>query len=179
MIWEADIPWADRLDLFFTIYDDMPCYAHLMYAQSRYLDFGPSDRERWWSEVRVRLGSPDLALKQPIQYALWCDFFEDSKTVDEAWAELTRPDASHAILKAVLPMSGPVPYALKAPVYERLLSDSNWHGAIFESLLRSAFDVQGKIDKRAARHVLSKLTLPAGHAHVAELRTRLRWWCIV
>lgn len=86
---------------------------------------------------------------------------------------LTVPDAAPALLRAVLPISGPVPYALKAPLYERLIADVAWHGAIFESLFGSAFDVFGNLNKNAARRLLARLQLPAGLAHVEALRAKL------
>ena len=165
--------WPERIALLFAVYDDMPAYGHLMYARDRYSEFAPEDRERWWSAVRARLAGSDAALRQPLQYSLWCDFFEDPDTVEEAWGAVTRPDAAAALLRAVLPVSGPVPYELKSPVYERLLGDPAWHEAIFESLLGSAFDVYGDVDKEAARRTLSRLQFTAGLAHVDDLRAKL------
>jgi hypothetical protein len=173
-IWDEGLGgWPERIALCFAVYDDMPAYGHLMYATHRYPEFGPEDREGWWSAVRARLTGPDAALRRPLQYALWCDFFEDPDTVEEAWAALAGPGAAPALLRAVLPVSGPVPYALKGLVYERLLGHAAWHEAIFESLLRSAFDVYGDVDKEAARHTLSRLQLPAGLAYVEDLRVKL------
>jgi len=66
-----------------------------------------------------------------------------------------------------------VPYGLKASLYERLLPDLQWHVAIFTSLLGSAVDVFGKVDKKEARRVLSQLRLPADFEGIHELRSKL------
>jgi hypothetical protein len=57
----------------------------------------------------------------------------------------------------LLEYAGPVPFDLKAPLYNRLIKDKANHPAIFKSLLYSAQDVYGKIDKPRAQALLKKL----------------------
>ena len=108
-----------------------------------------------------------------MQYALWCGYFEDSAVVKEAWDALTGSDTPSAALRAVLRASGPVPYELKAALYERLLPDPAWHEAIGESLLWSTVDTFGQVERAAARRVLQQLRLPPDLPGLQELRTRL------
>jgi len=137
-IWWEPEPWREKIALLFALYDEMPSYGHLMYAEHHYREFGAEDRAAWWQAVRARLGSEDAALRQPLQYALWCGFFEDAELVGKAWAALTGPDAAPAVLQAALRASGPVPWPLKAALYERLLpsgpgtprSGRAWCGAL-------------------------------------------------
>lgn len=173
LIWKTPGPWQERIALCFAIYDDMPAYAHLMYAVDRYRDFSPEDQRRWWDEVRTRLNSPDAAIRQPLEYALAVDFFEDTGRVNEAWEALTRAEASPALLRAVLRASGPAPWPLKAALYEQLLSDPPSHQTILESLYWSTSDVNAKFDKAAVRQILSRLQLPPGLAYERDLRKRL------
>jgi hypothetical protein len=174
-IWDTENPWVERVALFFSVYDTMPSYGHLMYTTSRYREFDPDARKLWWGEVRVRLIGPDLALKQPLAYSLWCDYFEDARTVEEAWSELTRPDAPPALLRVVLRNSDPVPFVLKQHLYERLIAEPAWHDSIFESLLGSAFDVYGQIEIPAARVILDRLRLRGDHPNLDLLRGKLGW----
>lgn len=171
--WSGPEPWHEKLALFFSLYDDMPCYGHLMYARHHYSELGAADRADWWKEVRARLANQDAAVRQPLQYALWCDWFEDPETVEETWAALTGQDAPPAVLQAALRASGPVPYELKAELYERLLPDPAWHQAIAESLHWSTVDVYGQIDKVAARRVLARLEPSPRGLDREELRRRL------
>ncbi|MFN0007131.1 MAG: hypothetical protein ACKVXR_04420 [Planctomycetota bacterium] len=173
MIWDTESPWVDRVTLFFSIYDVMPSYGHLIYAKMKYGEFDADARAQWWSEIRERLVGPDLALRQPIAYSLWCNFFEDDRAVEESWAELTANDAPRALLRVVLANSGPVPFGLKQCLYDRLLPDPAWHASIFESLVRSAFDVYGQIEIAAARSLLDRLELPQDQPNLDLLRRKL------
>jgi hypothetical protein len=172
-LWDGPAAWSEKLSQFFEIYDEMPSYAHLMYVQQRFGDFDPEARRVWWSEVRARLNCADSALREPLLYSLWCDFFEDDVLVTEAWAALTGPDATEKSLRAILPISGPVPFDLKQEIYRRLIDDAAWHLPIFESLLGSAFDVSGKIDQDSARLILRELRLPSDLAGLDRLRAQL------
>jgi hypothetical protein len=173
LIWGGDCTWREKIALFFEIYDDMPGYGHLMYVTHHYRDFSMTDRQAWWALVRERLASGDLALDQPLAYSLWCDFFEDAGTVAEAWAEVASEAAPERVLRAALRASGPVPYPLKRRVYDRLLPDPAWHGAIFESLLYSAFDYFGQIEPADACVLLTSLQLAADTEHLSMLREKI------
>ncbi len=176
LIWAPDQSFHHRIELFFAVYDDMPAYGHLMYSVHHYPYFDASDRSFWWGHVRTRLVSPDPAIRQPLLYCLWCDYFEDPDTVAEAWRAVTAlPHRSRDLLKAVLPVSGPVPYPIKRSLYRELLRDAEFHEAIFRSIQRSVFDVYGNVDARHALRLLSRLSLPASDelaALTAQLRAR-------
>ncbi len=95
-------------------------------------------------------------------------------TVDEAWTELALPDElSEEGLERLLDISGPVPFGLKEPFYDRLLSNKRWHQAIFVGLVRSAFDYYGDLDIAAARRILARLDVPEDAIGMEELRARL------
>ena len=172
-LWDGADSWSDKVSLFFKVYDEMPAYAHLMYVPSRFHDFDSEARRAWWREVLARLDGIDSPVRGPLLYSLWCDFFEDDVLVSEAWAALTGADATENSLRAILPISGPVPYNLKEELYRRLMEDASWHVPIFESLLGSAFDVLGKIDRDSARRVLRELQLPSDLAGLDDLRAKL------
>jgi hypothetical protein len=124
------------------------------------------------SAWRSRPSSDRLA--DPIAYSLWCDYFEDPASVEEAWTAVAAPGAVSARgLQRVLNVSGPVPYDLKVPIYERLVGSTHWHPFIFRSLLYSAFDVYGQIDARAARKLLDKLSLSKTTEGLNELREKV------
>ena len=173
LIWDGDWPWRDKLRLFFEIYDDMPAYGHLMYVPHHYSHFSQADNQEWWAGVRARLASGDPALAQPLAYSLWCDFFEHPDRVEQAWSELSGESVPEPALRIVLLSSGPVPYPLKRRVYDRLIADPGWHGAIFQSLLNSAFDVFGQIDARDACELLTRLRPGPDTEQLATLRDKL------
>lgn len=87
-IWQGDETWSQKLDLFLRIYQQMPCYGNLLYLKDWYREFSPEDRQKYLLHAKEVLGRGDLALANPIAYSLWCDFFEDSETVAEAWNTL-------------------------------------------------------------------------------------------
>jgi hypothetical protein len=101
-------------------------------------------------------------------------YFENPETVKEAWQEIARPELlSERGLERVLDVSGPV----RSPVRRRSMSGSlrtsAGHPFIFRSLLHSAFDVYGDLDKKAARRLLAQLSLSRETAGLDELKQKL------
>jgi hypothetical protein len=68
--------------------------------------------------------------------------------------------ATPALIKTILPHSGPVPYSLKRYLYRELVLDPSYHQAIFESLVGSFLDAYGSIENHDAIDILSRLELP-------------------
>lgn len=149
------------VSLYADVYRAMPLYGFIfdLFIKRSYEDFGPDARAMFWSFSREMLSSPGDALADPVAYSMWCDFFEDPSRVDEAWRMLVTEDSSPRMLRRILDASGPVPFRLKQPLYDRLISDDSWHDSIFQSLLFSSGDVYGDFDREAAARVFSKLTL--------------------
>ena len=173
-VWESELPHSRKLDLVLKLYDEMPCYSYLSSLSMWFSDLGSNVRARFWKWVRSKLSSDDPAFPPPVAYSLWCDFFENSKTVEEAWSEVARTDLPDSALQLVLIHSGPVPFPLKRALYQRLLPQERWHYYIFRSLLHSEFDVNGDIDHEEAGRVLSRLGIPADTEHLDKLRAKLR-----
>ena len=174
-VWEEGAAaWSERVALVFALYRDMPCYATLMYTRHYFREWDDAARRLFWHEYRALLSDDDDRLADPVAYSLWCDYFEDPATVGEAWRELAAPGALTDVgLRRLLEVSGPVPYALKVPLYERLLAESRWHPHIFTSLMYSAFDVSGQVDAKAAERLLHKLRLPDDTEGLQGLRHKL------
>lgn len=171
-IWDASMAEHGKVSLFFDVYDDLPSYGMLMYAAYAYREMSPLGRSQWWEEVRKRFIGEKAALRNPLLYALWCDYFENQDTVQEAWLELTNP-RQEGLLRVVLPISGPVPWGLKQSIYEETADEPSMRQFVFEALVRSAFDVFGKLDATAARKILAKLEIPEKTMGFLELTTKL------
>ena len=176
----ADLTWHDhersereRLALAMALYRDLPSYAVLMYGTRAYRAFAVETRTAFWAAYRALLADPDDRLADPIAYSLWCDYFEDPTTVHDAWRGLEPGTLPPRGLERLLDVAGPVPWALKAPVYQRLLADPAWHPAIFRSLLYSRCDGYGQIDPPQALRLLNRLRLPRETEGLAELRAGL------
>lgn len=172
-IWYSDVPASEKIRLFFEIYDEIPSYGLSMYSTHCYRDFSLAEKALWWAGVRKRLGSGDPALRNPLEYSLWCDYFENSETVEEAWQALTSDASDEQMLRCVIKASGPVPYELKRALYEQLAERVEWRQAIFEALLYSAYDYFGQIDATHARHLLARLEIPVGTPGFIELESKL------
>jgi hypothetical protein len=172
---KTDEPWPDRLELFFQLYRKMPSYGLLMYIKvEHFFEWNANARELFWNEYRQLLSAEHDELADPVGYSLWADYFEDPRTVEEAWRQLARSaDLSERGLERLLTLSGPVPFGLKAKLYDEVLPHRRWHPFIFRSLLGSAFDYFGQIDHEAARRVLEGLALPESTEGLRELRAVL------
>lgn len=173
-LWGLDASLTDKITLLFEVYDEMPAYTLLMYVPHHFHDWPSDARALFWAGVRARLGGSDQALARPLAYSLWCDWFEHGDFTAEAWEALTGPEVPAAALQNVLIASGPVPWRLKTELYRRLVGDAGWHYHIFRSLLNSAFDVYGQIDRNEAVTWLDRLLIPESTAHLPDLIARLR-----
>ena len=90
LIWDkSEEPWLARLELAFELYRQMPCYATLMYMPHK--EWDDEAKGRFWDEYRSLLSDDDDRLADPVAYSLWCDYFEDPDTVEEAWLALASP----------------------------------------------------------------------------------------
>src|ERR1019366_4850192 len=88
-IWDLSETEADKLDLAIQAYTEMPCYGHAMYFAMNYRELSAPLRERFWAWVRATLSGEDDALANPLEYMLWCDFFEaDRDRATDAWDHL-------------------------------------------------------------------------------------------
>jgi len=143
------------------IYRAMPLYDFIfdLFMKRPYEEMESDARMMFWAFSRDRVSSPDDALADPVAYSMWCDFFEDSARLKEAWQMLVTEESSPLMLRRILDACGPVPFRLKQPLYDRLITDESWHDSIFQSLLFSHTDVYGDFDREAAACIYSKLTL--------------------
>jgi len=74
----------------------------------------------------------------------------------------------------LLELAGPVPFDLKETQYNSLLVDKTSHEFILNSLLYSAYDVYGKIDKKKALNLLAKLKVDTGTENYRSLKEKLK-----
>ncbi|MEU5884793.1 hypothetical protein [Spirillospora sp. NPDC047279] len=148
----------------------------------------PEADEMFWICCRRRLEAPEPC--EPVQYRLWVDWFEHDDTVERAFAEVLGNDVSwlrghdrrgrvtqdprFRRADRVLRVTGPVPWALKLPVYQAARTSRELHPAIFQGLLTSYHDVYGKLEPAPALAVLEGLDLPPDTEHLGRLRTVLR-----
>jgi hypothetical protein len=176
LVWvRGEASARERVALAFALYREMPCYATLMYTTGYFATWDDDARRLFWSEYRTLVSDADDRLAEPVAYSLWSDYFEDATTVTEAWREMAQPDRlSDRGLARVLDAAGPVPFALKSPLYDRLAQSKRWHLAIFRSLLHSAFDAYGDIDRAAAARLLARLSVPASSRGFEALEKQLR-----
>jgi hypothetical protein len=170
IVTESTLSPVEQTHILLDVYEDMPFYALLMYVKWGYSTLSPPQKEIFWGRIVTILLKDTKAFTNTLMYALWVDFFEDGKTVHEAWAALTNPPPSDQVLENILIHAGPVPFSLKLPVYQSLIQHTQWHYPIFHSLLHSAFDAYGSIDKQAALRIFENLQIQ----ETTEHRTRLQ-----
>lgn len=178
-LWDANLPIAPKLEVTASLFEEMPSYSFFTFLCTHYEEFAEEDLKKFWSWIRKLLTSEDRAYLNAAGYSLWCDFFEDGRRVERAWMEVTQEGLPSSAIRCVLEHSGPVPYPMKKDLYARLIADQAWHLPIFRSLLHSAHDVFGQIDKKDARKVLAQLDLPSDTQYLRELRSKIHpWWAV-
>ncbi|MEU9415775.1 hypothetical protein [Streptomyces sp. NPDC048272] len=142
---------------------------------------GPLPADELWDGYRRRLEADRDA--EAVTYSLWVDWFEDRTTVATAFAEVLGNDVDRVVAEGsagllrragrVLAGSGPVPWSVKATVYEKVVQEPALHGSLFKGLLGGYHDVYGDLEPKAAQALLARLRLPATTPHLAELRSVL------
>ena len=173
IIWDETGDTLAKLELAFRFYEAMPCFGYLMYFSMNYSKFSRESKDYFWSQYKKYLSGDDT-LAAPVAYSLWCDFFEDPGTVQEAWDNLTSDFSNAALFRRVLVASGPVPFPLKENLYQKLLPQEMWHPAIFRSLLHSQFDVYGSMDQKSGLAILKQLKLPGDTKNLSLLKDALQ-----
>lgn len=173
IVWDSNIPNREKIDLSFSIYDDIPEYGLMQSIAYHFQQFSHSDRIYVLDKIKKRLEENNPILARPIAYALAVDFFEYNLTVEEVWTTLTSGDVSSTVIQTILNNSGPVPWNLKLRLYGQLLSNDQWHPYILRSLRVSTFELLGDIDPRSALQVLHQLKLTENTSDITEIEQKL------
>lgn len=172
-VWNSQLAESDKLQLILEFYEEMPCYAYLMYIKGENNNFSETEKQNWWQWVRHILQSDKLALRNPLAYVLLVDFLEDPRTVEESWNALLNPIPSEQAIQIILEESVAVPFTWKQNLYNQLISDPIWHYYIFRSLIGSYYGVYGDINTQEAKRILRKLKLEKDTKGLAKLKTDL------
>jgi len=173
--WEQ-LSATQRFDRLFEVIQLWPNYTTTRHLFSAYLfDEGINQnvKQHLWQGILKFLASTKESLREPVEYVLWVDFFEDQSTCEEAWHGLMNLSKNKEVTNRLLINAGPVPYIMKKPIYQLLLSDKTRHSVIAESLARSLEDVYGDIDHKDARLLLKQLKLLKFNKYVKFLSANL------
>ena len=154
--YDGDESLAERLAVAAELYLRMPCYANLMYW--RYSEFDEPTQARMWDAYREYLGDSRDAVSGPVEYSLWVDYFEDVTTVERAWREVAGPqEPRRPRLERVVRASGPVPWSLKAALYEDLAREGAWDEPLLGGLYGSCIDIYGSLERLPALSLFRRL----------------------
>lgn len=176
-VWYSTMTNTAKISLGFQLYETFPSYYHFLtpfyhgIRNKKIID--PNDKEIIWTQFMKYLASENF-YADPVGYVLWVEFFEDETTVRETWQGLINNCADKKSLLRLLEQAGPVPFDLKETLYNSLLVDKTTHEIIFNSLLYSAYDVYGKIEKKGALNILSKLKIDTGTENYRLLKEKLK-----
>ena len=173
LIWESELTGKEKIRLLFEMYREIPTHSLIFNVYINWVDYTSDMKQEVWKKFRKILAGDDDLLAKPVEYYLWCGFFEDPARVLEAWEALVTEDAKPKLLERVLINSGPVPFSSKFQLYKKLISNPKWHHYIYQSVLHSVFDCYGKISEIEARSVLVKLDLPGDTENYDKLARRL------
>lgn len=173
LIWDESngLTNLQKVQLLFSIYEDLPCYTLLSHNWSRYQQFDGATQERYWFEVRRMLLQGKLAWSGPLEYHLAIDWFELCDNCQAIWNRLTH-NPNSALLASMLNSSATAAWYLKAPIYAQLIADPHWHAAIYQSLDASYYALYGQIDKHEALVLLQRLVVD--ESRQTELATLIR-----
>lgn len=176
-VWYSIMTNTQKISLGFQLYETFPSYYHFLtpfYHGIRNKEIvDPNEKEIIWKHFMKYLASENY-YADPVGYVLWVEFFEDETTVSDTWQGLVNNCSDKKAILRLLEQAGPVPFDLKETHYNSLLIDKTNHELIFNSLLYSAYDVFGQIDKIKALNILAKLKVDTGTENYMLLKEKLK-----
>lgn len=176
-VWYSKMEVTHKIFLGFQLYEMFPSYYHFLvpfYHRIRDKEIYLMEHKKIIWEKFIWYLASDACYADPVGYILWVEFFEDTTTVSDMWQGLLNNCHDKKSLRAMLEVAGPVPFDLKENCYKELISDKGNHETIFNSLLHSAFDIYGKIDKRKASIILAKLNVDTASEKYKLLEDKLK-----
>lgn len=176
-VWYSTMPNAQKISLGFQLYEIFPSYYHFLVPfyhvirNKEIVDL--NEKKIIWTHFMKYLASENY-YADPVGYVLWVEFFEDEDTVRETWQGLMNNYTEKKSLLRLLEQAGPVPFELKEIQYNSLLADKTNHELILNSLLYSAYDVYGQINKKKALKILSSLNVDTKAENYKLLKEKLK-----
>ena len=176
-VWYSTMTNSQKVSLGFQLYEIFPSYYHFLVPLYRGIRnkeiVSQNEKETIWKYFMKYLALENY-YADPVGYVLWVDFFEDETTVIDTWQGLVNNYTDKKALLRLLEHAGPVPFDLKETHYNGLLVDKKNHELIFNSLLYSAYDVYGQIDKKKALNILAKLKIDIVTENYRLLQEKLK-----
>jgi hypothetical protein len=176
-VWYSTMPVSQKISLGFQLFEIFPSYYHFLvpfyHAIRDNVITDSKEKELIWKSFMTYLASENY-YADPVGYVLWVEFFEDQSTVREAWQGLVNNYSDKRSLLRLLEYAGPVPFDLKEPIYYSLLADKKEHEHVLNSLLHSAYDVFGQIDKKKTLDILAKLEIATKTENYGLLKEKLK-----
>lgn len=162
-IWNLEVlNLQEKVILGFDFYHELPNYYHCLIPVYHVVrdtaGKDPAVLKIIWDKIAYYIGREEKFYVDTMSYILWVEFFENQQTVRVAWyGILQSPYLTMQGKINILDCCGPVPYDVKEKLYKDLLKFSDFHINIMRSLLFSATDIYGDIDKMKAKILLEKL----------------------
>ena len=165
----------DKIRATSALYEDFPSYTllHGLFLTVGFDGFSGGELTSFLEFLGAMLSADAIEFAKPAAYVLWVDFFEDDSRVDDAWKTVCGAITSDEGWRRLLGASGPVPEALKLPVIERFLPDPAFHGAIFDAVFSSVFDIFGQIERATVESILPALRIDRNDPAYQQLLLRL------
>lgn len=185
-LWYSDLPLDEAVDLTFALLKVVPSYALLMYLRMDWDRLPEPLRDSVLTRYALLLEAEDPALTdavEAVEYSIWVDFFEDLETQEQTLRALTADLVAEAgaatpaaarRLERVLPLTGPVLWEHKRPLYEALSGDPRWAPSVLRGLVASYHDIYGHLVPDEALGLLDRLAVPAAAEDLSTLRTVLQ-----
>ena len=175
-LWKSNLTVKEKILLSLEIYDLEPSYFVLTTMWFEYRcsnEVSKGYNELIFDKYQTELSDPIKNLDETTtQASLYFDILEDPERNKEAWNYFLSKSPNDRFIKIMLANSGPVPYELKNELYEKLITNRDFHLAIFEGIRHSCFGSCGQVDKERALEIFQKLDLTDKMDEVDDRRFR-------
>lgn len=171
---DLDLPYIDRINMLFQLYDIAPSYTVLMYLVMIYDKLSIELKGVVMMKYSDYLYNCDEYLSEPVSYSLWVDYFEGNDRVGFCFETIyQKMQYKYNDIKKLVEVSSSVPYNLKREFYESMVSDNELHELVYEGIINSVSDTFGYIEPSDALRLLNQLDIDRSTETYKALAKRL------
>jgi len=165
IIWQQSLTSNEKIILSLQAFDDQKTSYSLMtlwleYSVSRTMT---SELNKIiYNKYQTDLSNSTYDLEMSMEYSLFFDIFQSPELQQEAWIYFLGNNPTDSFLIIMLKNAAPIPYAIKDRLYQKLISNPDFHIPIYKSIRDSCAYTRGytvELDKPKALETISRLNI--------------------
>jgi hypothetical protein len=182
-IWETSLSVKGKIILSLELFDIQPTYHVLTTMWLAYAvangDWTTDFNKIIYAKYRSVLSAADKGPNEGMEYSLFFDIFQSPKIQKEAWDYFLDNNPSDKFMMTMLANSAPIPYSIKDKLYQKLITNVDFHIPIYKSIRDNSTYAHGysvELDKPKALETILSLNIKA-HIPILDEETGRDTYC--